>query len=334
MKDMIRRILLLAAALVLAAGFSLPALAEEEDIPLEDLDLADIETVNLETPLVANPLPIDFTAGYEPLESGYLDENTYQDPTIQVKIEFKDITEYQQQKSRTAGAWVVDIRIGDASQLRTAAAESFEVNNAWKFEDIARPLHPVVACNGDYVTRLNEGFILRQGILFKDKLKKKGGRDARDVLMIDENGDFHVFKTPEKGSLSDTVDGKKVINAFYFGPILVEDGEIPDQLTSFTYLEPDKFFTRLAICQVGPLHYKIILTTNNQDSNLTSGLKIKDFARLCKDEGAQIAFNLDGGYSTTLFFRGERVNAQKNVNFREVPDIIYFASAWNGGDAE
>ena len=57
MKDMIRRILLLAAALVLAAGFSLPAFAEEEEIPLEDLDLADIETVNLETPLVANPRP-------------------------------------------------------------------------------------------------------------------------------------------------------------------------------------------------------------------------------------------------------------------------------------
>ena len=334
MKDMIRRILLLAAALVLAAGFSLPAFAEEEEIPLEDLDLADIETVNLETPLVANPLPIDFTAGYEPQESGYLDEYTYQDPTIQVKIEFKDVSEYGAMKGRTTGAWIADIRIGDASQLRTAAAESFEVNNAWQFEAIARPLHPVVACNGDYVTRLNEGFILRQGILFKDKLKKKDGRDARDVLMIDENGDFHVFVRPGKGELSETVDGKKVINAFYFGPVLVENGEVPDKMTSFTYLEPDDWYTRLAICQVGPLHYKIILTTNKQDSNLTSGLKMKDFARLCKDEGALTAFNLDGGYSTTLFFRGERVNAQKHVNFREVPDIVYFASAWNGGDAE
>lgn len=323
-----RRILLLMAALLLAACFSLPAFAEE-DIQLGDLDLTEIEAVTVETPLVSNPLPIDFTAGFAPLESGYLDEFTYRDPTIEVHIEFKDITEYQNQRSRTAGAWIVDIRIGDASQLRTAAAESFEVNNAWPFEKIAAPLVPVVACNGDYVTRLNEGFVIRQGTLFRDKLKGK-----RDVLAIDEDGDFHVFVAPKKGEVSESVDGKKVINAFYFGPVLVENGEIPDKMTSFQYLEPDKFYTRLAICQVGPLHYKIILTTNNQDSNLTSGLKIKDFARLCRDEGAQTAFNLDGGYSTTLYFNSARVNAQKNVEFRDVPDIVYFASAWDGGSAE
>lgn len=328
MNIIVRRILVLLSVLLLSAALSVSVLAEEE-IPLEDLDLTDIEAVTIETPLVSNPLPIDFSAGFAPQETGYSDEYTYKDPTIEVHIEFRDITEYQNQKKRTAGAWIVDVRVGDASQLRTAAAESFDVNNAWPFEKIAAPLAPVVACNGDYVTRLNEGFIIRQGTLFRDKLK---GR--RDVLLIDEDGDFHVLVKPQKGAVSDTVDGKKIVNAFYFGPVLVENGEIPEKMTDFTYLEPDKFYTRLALCQVGPLHYKIILTTNNQDSNLTSGLKIKDFARLCRDEGAQTAFNLDGGYSTTLYFNGQRVNAQKNVEFRDVPDIVYFASAWNGGNAE
>ena len=324
-----RRCVVFLAALTIAVCFVLPGFAEEE-ISAEDLEVEEVvEEVTLEDTLVSRPLPIDFTGGAEPQEQFYLDENTYQDPTISVQITYKDITDYQGQKSRTAGAWIVDIRIGDASQLRTAAAESFDTNTTAQAVDIARRVNAVAAFNGDYVTRLNEGFILRQGQMFRDKLK---GR--RDVLLIDEDGDFHVFTAPKKGDLSDTVDGKKVINAFYFGPILVENGEIPKKMTNFTYLEPDKFYTRLAICQIGPLHYKMILTTNNQDSNRTSGLKIRDFAQLCRDEGAQTAFNLDGGFSTTLYFHQERINSQENVNFREVPDIIYFASAWDGGENE
>lgn len=331
MKLFNRRILPLLAALLLAcAPLAAFAETEEEDIPLEDLDLTDIDVVTVETPLVSNPLPIDFSPGFAPQESGYLDEYTYKDPTIEVHIEYKDITEYGAMRGRTAGAWIVDIRIGDASQFRTAAAESFDVDNDWPFEDIAKPMNPVFACNGDYVTRLNEGFIIRQGTLFRDKLK---GR--RDVLAVDEDGDFHVFVAPKKGELSDTVDGKKIINAFYFGPILVENGEIPTRkMTTFTYLEEDDYYTRLAICQVGHLHYKIIATTTKMDKNKTSGLKMKDFARLCLDEGAQIAFNLDGGFSTTLYFNGGLANFQKDVNQRKLADIIYFASAWDGGTAE
>ena len=64
------------------------------------------------------------------------------------------------------------------------------------------------------------------------------------------------------------------------------------------------------------------------------GLKLEDFAQLCKDEGAQIAYNLDGGLSTSLYFQHRRINGQHKVNFRDIPDIIYFASAWNGGDGE
>ena len=112
----------------------------------------------------------------------------------------------------------------------------------------------------------------------------------------------------------------------------MENGEIPEKMPNFTFLKPEEYYSRLALCQIGPLHYKVIITTMIQDYTL--GLQIDSFAQLCKDEGAVIAYNLDGGYSATLYFHGSRLNSQKNINFREVPDIFYFASAWNGGDAE
>ncbi len=283
-----------------------------------------VEEEIIEEPLASSPLPIDFTGGMPLKEEMFKGDNLYEDPTIRVEITYKDISSYiKGYKSRNAGAWIVDIQVGDASQLRTAAAESFNTDNSLPVEAMADRVNAVVAFNGDYVTRLNEGFIIRQGTSYRDKLK---GR--RDVLEIDEDGDFHVFHLPKKGELSDTVDGKKVLNAFYFGPILVENGEVPKKLPDFTYLKPEKYYARLAICQVGPLHYKMILTTMEQDYTL--GLPLKDFAALCRDEGAVTAYNLDGGLSTSLIFHGNRINGQNKVNFREVPDIVYFASSWNG----
>ena len=317
-------------ALLLAVCCSLSAFAEEEDVSLTDLDLGEVEEVSIEAPLVSRPLPIDFTGGFAPQESGYQGDSSYRDPTIQVDITYKNVMDYVKgysSKSRDAGAWIVDIRIGDASQLRSAAAEAFDKKTTLPVEVIADRLNAVVAFNADYITRQDDGYVFRQGVLFKDKLK-----GARDLLLIDEDGDFHPVHKPKRGEISETVDGKKIINVFCFGPIMVENGEVLEKMPNFTYLKPENYYSRLALCQIGPLHYKVILTTMEQDYTL--GLQIKSFAQLCKDEGAITAYNLDGGYSTTLYFHGVRLNAQKNVNFREVPDIFYFASAWDGGDAE
>ena len=318
-------------AVLLAVCCSFSAFAEEGEVSLADLDLSEVEEVEIEAPLISNPLPIDFSGGFPPLESGYQGDSSYRDPTIEVEITYKDVMSYVKgynSKSRNAGAWIVDIRIGDASQLRTVAAESFDSNATMPVETIADRVNAVVAFNADFVTRQDDGYVFREGILFKDKLKGK----HRDVLLIDEDGDFHPFHEPKRNSLPTEIDGKRIVNAFCFGPVLVENGEIPEKMPNFTFLKPEEYYSRLALCQVGPLHYKVIITTMVQDYTL--GLQINSFAQLCKDEGAVIAYNLDGGYSAALYFHGNRLNVQKNFNFREVPDIFYFASAWNGGDAE
>ena len=310
---------LLAALLIFPCwGLSEEAASEAEaEITVDVTESAD-------APLVSNPLPVDFSGGFPPMAEGYEGDYYYEDPTIRVHITYKETKEYiEGYRGRNMGYWVADIQIGDASQLRTAAAESFTTETTLPAQDIASRVNAVLAFNGDYFARHKEGYAIRQGTLIRDKLK--GNRDA---LLIDEDGDFHVYHLPEKGELTDTVDGKKVVNAFYFGPILVENGEVPKKLPSFTFLRPEKYYARLALCQVGELHYKVILTTMEQDYTL--GIRLKDFATLCQKEGAITAYNLDGGLSTTLLFNNKRINEQKRVNFRSIPDIVYFASAWNG----
>lgn len=308
---------------LLAILLLFPCVSLGEDSSAQgDILIEEVSAVRAE--LLSRPLPIDFSGGFAPVEELFDGDYSYQDPTIQVNITYNETKEYiEGYRGRNMGYWVVDIKIGDASQLRTAAAESFNTQTTLPASDIAERVNAVVAINGDYFARHKEGFAIRQGTLIRDKLK--GNRDA---LLIDEDGDFHVYHLPEKGALSDTVNGKKVINAFYFGPILVENGEIPAKLPNFSFLKPDKYYARLALCQIDELHYKIILTTMEQDYTL--GIRLKDFAKLCQKEGAKIAYNLDGGLSTTLYFNHKRINEQNRVNFRSIPDIVYFASAWNG----
>ena len=305
------------------------ALGETDPAGADELEIVETEDeAELPAELRSIPLPVDFTGGAVPDEDLYYEDISYADPTIQVKIEFKDAGAYiHGYRGKTAGYWVADIRIGHASQFRTAAAESFDTDTALPVSVIADRVNAVVASNGDFVARLNkEGYVIRQGKQFRDRL-----RGLRDVLLVDEDGDFHVVHLPKKGEVADSVDGKKVMNAFYFGPVLVENGEVPKKLPSFTHLNPESNYTRLALCQVGPLHYKIIMTTMKIGNSL--GLQLKDFAQLCRDEGVQTAYNLDGGYSTELYFHHKRLNNQENrdaSDYRAVPDILYFASAWNG----
>ena len=64
------------------------------------------------------PLPIDFNPGTPPLESCYKSETLYEDESIRVEIEDHLVG--------VTRCVVARIKIADPSQLRTAAAYSFD----------------------------------------------------------------------------------------------------------------------------------------------------------------------------------------------------------------
>lgn len=264
----------------------------------------------------APKLPINFSPGMKLDDSHFISDMEYEDPTIHVVITTgrEDECDY----------WIADITIGDASQLRTAAADGFDSNMVMKGERLARRMNAVLAIDGDYFFYSGRGYIMRQGELYLNNL-----RGGRDVLMIDEDGDFHVVIKAEAGSVNARVDGKKVINAFFFGPALVVDGKVtsnfnwPDMASGYRS-------QRVALCQVGPLHYKAIVCA--APFRGSAGMTMEQFAKFVAKQDVQVAYNFDGGDSSMLIFGGKKLNDVDNPKTRDIADIVYFASAYGADE--
>lgn len=259
-------------------------------------------------------LPVDFTSGMPVNQANYISETEYQDPTLHVVLE--------QGRKDNCDYWLARVKIGHASQLRTAAASGFQNDFTTKGIYMARRQNAVLAIDGDYYSYYPYGIVLRQGVLYRDKLRKE-----RDVLAIDEDGDFHIFFVPDKGEVPAVYKGKKLIDAFHFGPALVVDGEIGSLDASY-WLAPELKRQRMCIAQTGPLEYMALCCAGPQRGS--EGMDLLQFAQLAKELGAVTAYNLDGGDSTMLIFNGQKINDKDNQNTRDISDIIYFASAWDG----
>ena len=147
------------------------------------------------------------------------------------------------------------------------------------------------------------------------------------MLAIDEDGDFHGFYKPGFEEVPLEVDGKKLINAFYFGPILYDHGKVCEDF-NYPDMGPLNRSQRIALCQAGPLHYKIIACGNTVQ--YFRGMTLQEFAEFVSTQEIEFAYNLDGGNSSGFFFHNQKVNAISNTEFRSLVDIIYFASAWEG----
>lgn len=297
-------------ALLLASG-----LAENTPVPETNaIEETDAKTYRL---------PIDFSAGKQLQKSGFAKTGwRYQDPTISVEITTGRV------KGSVLGCdyWVAHIKLADASQLRTLPAKGFDKSKgSAKGTTLAKRAHAVLAINGDYYNYQKSGYyVLRQGELFLDALD-----GSRDVLLIDEDGNFigvPAAKANKIGAIKGEINGKKIINGFYFGPLLVMNGKAVKDMPLRADMAAQKKRQRMAIAQVGPLEYKCICCGPPARGN--EGMTLKDFAALVAKQNVKVAYNLDGGDSTMMIFNGEKINDVRSSYVREIVDIIYFASAY------
>ena len=348
MKWLGRFLSVMLSALLLVLYLLPAAVAESGDVVVEDVQLSGS---------VDYALPLDFSIPPAPKDAGFAeskDENgkpvrVYEDSTIRVVL--SEERYYLTEKNDKTGTdiWMADVTITDPSQLRTASFDDhldFSSANSKKARKgkvvtLAKHVNAIVALNGDSVGAKEEkgnfGVILRQGQLIENSLDEKG-KYRMDLLLIDEFGDFHGIHAAQAGDLDDpmTFEGKKVIDVFSFGPILVENGEAVEDYQGvdrsvktrggfWMNMRAEEDAQRIAVCQLAPLHYLLVASANDHGN---VGLTLRQFADFLVTKGVQFAYNLDGGVSSVLYYSGAgKVNLKNTKQGRDLWDIIYFATA-------
>lgn len=261
-------------------------------------------------------LPID-TSGGLPFQ-GKFDKNVrfYEDPSIRVEWNRVDNGDTH----FNCIYYYAKIKIADASQLRTASVNGFDRNNRAKAHVMARRTNAVLAINGDFYGARSESYVLRQGVVYRDKTGPN-----QDILLIDEDGDFHVLLAADNPAEIDktTINGKKVINAFSFGPALIVDNQtVLVESSSPSMSAPESRSQRMCLIQTGPLEYMVVAV---RLVGCTAQEMVELVYELC--DNVEVAYLLDGGESSQFVFMGTLVNKTERAA-REVTDIVYFASAY------
>ena len=291
-----------------------------------------------------DPLPMDnLSYGPAPKDENYLSDNEYQDESISVKI-------YEGRYADTDYVYA-HVKIVHPSQLRTMPSSiyagtnqrsknySFKNTSTTRGRFVASLSNAVIAINGDYYTKPECTVVFRMSTQYRNQAD-----GLRDLLIIDKNGDFSTLAAPKKADYAAYYEANKdnMYQVFCFGPLLVENGVsiIPEDYQN-RYIGAQNLAQRTALCQLGPLEYMLVTSYGNQTKG-NKGLTIPEFAQVCEiagkalkpEGGCRIAFNLDGGNSTTMVFKRLDQKAGKmryvKVNCPDIErflsDIIYFAT--------
>ena len=209
------------------------------------------------------------------------------------------LTEY---RIHDTTVYVADVQLSSAAQLKTAFSQnSYGRNVTADTSDTAAAVGAVLAINGDNYGSRERGYVLRNGVLYRDT----PAEDQED-LVIYADGSFEIIR--ESGITAQELLDKGAVQVFSFGPGLVEDGSVAvdasDEVDRAKASNP-----RTAIGILGENHYVFAVSDGRTD-----------------ESGVQTAYNLDGGGSSTMVYRGTVVNRPTGghgIDERAVTDILY-----------
>lgn len=214
--------------------------------------------------------------------------------------------------------YVADVQIADISLLKTALAGNTYARNLTETTSVqAANTGAILAINGDYYGAQEHGYVLRNGVLYR-----ASAQSGTDALVIGADGNFRIINEGETSA--DTLVREGAWQVLTFGPALINGG----QVTVSSSDEVGRAMTsnpRTAIGQISEGHYLLVVSDGRTKES--TGLSLRQLAELMQSLGAQIAYNLDGGGSSTMVFQGRVVNNPttngRSIRERSVRDIVY-----------
>lgn len=243
-------------------------------------------------------------------EDDFLQIDTYEDDNLYIVLNrYRYCSTY---------IYVAEIYMANPVLLKTAFAnDKFGRNICKRTTDMAKEKGAILAINGDFYGARETGYVIRDGVLYRNVPNVK----SQD-LAIFEDGVFGVFN--ESDIKAEDVLDLGVTHILNFGPALVVDGRISvgerQEVSHASYSNP-----RTAVGMIEPGHYIFVVSDGRTDES--KGLSLYQLGTFMQMAGCKTAYNLDGGGSSTMVFKGQLINkpcpGYGYIVERSVSDIVY-----------
>ena len=240
-------------------------------------------------------------------------EDTYKDENFSVTLK-----EY---RINDTTVYAADVEVSSPDYLKTALAQGLYGRNIkQETSGIAEDNNAVLAINGDYYGARESGYVIKNGVLYRDEASA-----GREDLVIYKDGSCEIISEDEVSA--EELMEKGAVQTFSFGPALLEGGSIAvgtdEEVGQAMASNP-----RTAIGIIDENHYVFVVSDGRTDES--EGLSLHELADFMKELGCETAYNLDGGGSSTMYFNGNVVNnptgggaGHKSGSERSVSDIVY-----------
>lgn len=212
-----------------------------------------------------------------------------------------DVYHYQQGRLEYQ---IADIYCRDVTCLQ--ANYVLNDNDSKRTAVYAREIDALVAVNGDNFTDgdTREGLIIRNGSLIRNLEKY-----TADLCVIYYDGTMRCYDYRNDVFTTEEILNNYPYQAYYFGPkLLNEDGTAKTTFNSTLGKENP----RTAIGYYEPGHYALLSILGTRDmidingrhlgAGKSPGMTFKELSALCEKMGYAMAYNLDGGGSSSMYY--------------------------------
>lgn len=238
----------------------------------------------------------------EPGQEPVFDQYSYRSEHIAITI--------NQQRVDEADVTIADIYVTSVEYLRRAFSGGAWRKPADRVASIALSNNAILAISGDYASLLDVGLVAANGEIYR-----KSDNKARDNCLILRDGRMVTY--PRRAMKSADMMTDDLWHSFLFGPRLLDDNGQPFE----------KFDSKVGVANprsvigyYAPGHYCFVLVDGR--SAQSRGLAMTPLARFMADLGCIAAYNLDGGQSAMMYFRGEIIS-EPYKGGRKITDIVY-----------
>lgn len=256
---------------------------------------------------------VDMSEGYDTKDPNTATRIVYKSDSISVDLRknYRYSTNY----------WTARVKVKNINQLRSALSYGTYGGTLETVSSAMRRNNGIIGINGSRFD--GSGKPAYDGVLIKKgKIYNKAYGTSYSVMAVNWDGTMY---TPRQGLSAGDLVRMGVRDTYDFGPALIVNGASQRILSGFqSYMSMS--YPRTAVGMIQPGDY-VLLVADGKGIGGSKGLNQFQLCSILKSFGCTYAYNMDGGGSSTLVYRGRVMNNPSDGTERPVADFLYFREA-------